>query len=453
MSSGKVGKWYGMLAGLLLACAGVMNVLPVRAQNSIRVTAFNRLETDITARVTAPVRDQNGEVCALIRIVTTDKNLMFEPDALGIVKRENKTGEVWLYVPRGARRISIMHNSYGVLRNYFYPDIIEEATVYEMALSVGAEALGAETDTGMQLLAIRPEPATADVYIDEEKMPTENGLFTATMKKGTHTYRVEAPMYATEAGAIELGDEQKAMSVSLKPQFGYLEVFSLPEQDAKVYIDSVEVGVTPYRSDRMPLRDYGIRVEKDLFFPIDSIVTIQSGETASLTFTLTSTVKPRTPRRMLIMAVAGYGSSQVSYGGTIGFVRENGAYVSFRSDFGSVSDEGMECDDTGTLTAGGEGKPYYKDGIEHKSRLSVTVGYLRHLWKPFYFYVGAGYGSRILAWETVDNEVVKNTDRSAEGVAGELGFIVRAGKFAISAGYHTVNFQHHEVSGGIGFMF
>lgn len=44
-----------------------------KAQNKIQVTSFNRMETDVTARITAPQRDQNGEVCALIRIVTTEK--------------------------------------------------------------------------------------------------------------------------------------------------------------------------------------------------------------------------------------------------------------------------------------------------------------------------------------------------------------------------------------------
>ena len=77
-----------ILIGILL-CTGV----GIRAQDKIQVTSFNRMETDITARVTAPRKDQNGEVCALIRIVTTIKDLMFEPDALGIAARENKTGD------------------------------------------------------------------------------------------------------------------------------------------------------------------------------------------------------------------------------------------------------------------------------------------------------------------------------------------------------------------------
>lgn len=443
-------KWL-LLKSFLVTSLSLI-ALTSEAQNKIQVTSFHRMETDVTARVTAPRRDQNGEICALIRIVTTEKDLMFEPDALGIVARENKPGEIWLYIPRGARRMSIMHDRFGVLRNYFYPDIIEKATVYEMEIQVGDGMQQAPVSTNSQLLVLRPDPATSDIYIDDEKVPTENGLFTATMKKGTHTYRVEAPMYAPQAGIIDLGSEQKIMSVTLKPRFGYLEIFSLPEQDAKVYIDDIPVGLTPYKSDRMPLRDYRIRIEKDLFFPIDSTATISAGETVSFTFKMKSTIKPTAPRRMLIMADMGYQSSQFSYGGMIGFVRDNGAYIRFRSDFGSVSTD-LECDDTGQLTSGGEGKPYYKTGVEHKSRMSVTAGYLRRLWKPLYLYIGAGYGNRTLAWETVDGELVKNIDHSATGVAGEVGAILSIGKFAISAGYHTINFKCHELGAGVGIIF
>ena len=363
----------------------------VYAQGKIEVASFNRMETDITARVTAPKRDQNGEVCALVRIVTTVKDLMFEPDALGITARENKPGEIWLYVPRGARRISIMHDKYGVLRNYFYPDIIDKSTVYEMEVRVNDGTSHEPVDTNTQLLVMRPDPADATIYIDDEKVPTEKGLFTATMKKGSHTYRVEAPMYASEAGVVDLGSEQKIMSVTLKPKFGYLEVFSLPEQDANVYIDGTLAGQTPYKSDRMPIRSYRLRIEKDLFFPIDTVVNISAGETNGQTFTMISTIKPKEPRRMLVMAEVGYHPSQLSYGGMIGFVRKNGAYVKFRSDFGSASAD-LECDDSGALTSGGEGTPYYKEGVTQKARLSVTAGYLRQLWKPVYLYAGAGFG-------------------------------------------------------------
>ncbi|WP_373168787.1 PEGA domain-containing protein [Bacteroides cellulosilyticus] len=436
---------------LLLVISLFFVATATKAQNKIQVTSFNRMETDVTARITAPQRDQNGEVCALIRIVTTEKDLMFEPDALGIVSRENKPGEIWLYIPRGARRISIMHDKFGVLRNYFYPDIIEKATVYEMEIQIGDGTQQTPTNTNTQLIVMRPDPATADIYIDDEKVPTENGLFTATMKKGTHTYRVESPMYAPEAGIIDLGSEQKIMSVTLKPRFGYLEIFSLPEQDAKVFINNELAGQTPYKSDRMPLQEYRIRIEKDFFFPMDSTVTIFAGKTSSLTFKMKSTIKPKEPRRTLVMAEVGYHPSQISFGAMVGIVSKNGAYLRFRSDFGSASTE-LECDDTGALS-NGAGTPYYKEGVTTKARMSITAGYLRQIIKPLYAYIGAGYGNRVLAWETIEGELVKNTDHSATGVAAELGAIGRLGQFAVSVGFQTVNFKYHELSAGIGFFF
>ena len=283
-------------------------------------------------------------------------------------------------------------------------------------------------------------------------MPTEKGLFTATMKKGTHTYRVEAPMYAPEAGIIDLGSEQKIMSVALKPRFGYLEVFSLPEQDAKVYIDNELAGETPYKSDRMPLKDYQVRVEKEFFFPMDSTIVITAGETSSLTFKMKSTIKPKEPRRTLVMLEAGWHPSQTSFGAMVGFVAKNGAYVRFRSDFGSVSAD-LECDDTGALTGGGNGTPYYKEGVTQKARMSVTAGYMRRIAKTLYAYIGGGYGSRTLAWETVEDELVKNTDHSVTGIAAEIGAIGRFGKFAVSVGCQTVNFKYMELSAGVGFFF
>ena len=93
----------------------------IEPEEEISVTKFSCLTNDLTARVIAPKRDQNNEVCAIIKIVTKDKSLFFEPDALGITAREDQPGEIWLYVPRGAKRITIKHERFGIIRNYFYP--------------------------------------------------------------------------------------------------------------------------------------------------------------------------------------------------------------------------------------------------------------------------------------------------------------------------------------------
>ena len=96
--------------------------------------------------------------------------------------------------------------------------------------------------------------------------------------------------------------------------------------------------------------------------------------------------------------------------------------------------------------------------------MSITCGYFSQLGKKFYLYAGAGYGTRTLTYELAapmtigDKEYaegtqVKDIDNSATGVAGELGGILRFGKFCISAGFHTVNFKYHEATAGLGFVF
>lgn len=433
-------------------------------QGKISVASFQRMESDITARVTAPKRDQNGEVCALIRIVTNVKDLMFEPDALGITARENKTGEIWLYVPRGARRVSILHDQLGIMRNYFYPEIIEKATVYEMVLNTGDQQDKPVVENNMQLIVVRPEPATANIYIDDEQVPVENGLFNATMPKGDHSYRVEAPMYQPEAGVISLGSSPVTKSVTLKPKFGYMEIFSLPEQDAKVYIDTALAGTTPYRSDRMAIKQYKVRIEKENYFPIDTVLTVSAGETVRPTFRMTSTIKPKVPMNTLIMLQAGYNPNSTTFGAMLGFgKKKNGFYVGFRSDFGSAGSD-LECNENGVI-GDGTTPPFYKEGVTHQSRMSMTGGYFRRLNKTIYLYAGAGYGSRAVSYELSDKAInsetgasmegvqVKDTDKSSTGFALELGGILRFNKFLISAGYHTVNAKYHEVSAGIGVMF
>lgn len=78
-----------------------------KAQSTMDVSKFTRLDNDLTARITKPVRDNDeGKLCALIRVITNLKDIEFRADALGIVKTEQHNGEVWIYVPYGANTTS-----------------------------------------------------------------------------------------------------------------------------------------------------------------------------------------------------------------------------------------------------------------------------------------------------------------------------------------------------------
>ena len=96
----------------------------VEAQQ-LSVKSFRKLENDLSARGSEGRTDQNGDRCAIIKIVTTESGFDFDPDALGSMGSIQKKGEIWLYVPYGARRLTIRHAQLGMLRDYAYPERIE----------------------------------------------------------------------------------------------------------------------------------------------------------------------------------------------------------------------------------------------------------------------------------------------------------------------------------------
>jgi len=88
------------------------------SQATLSVQSFQLLPNDLDARVHYPKKDQNNEVSALIKVVTTQTGFSFDVGSLGVVAQEQKSGEIWVYVPRGVQRITITHPQLGVLRNY-----------------------------------------------------------------------------------------------------------------------------------------------------------------------------------------------------------------------------------------------------------------------------------------------------------------------------------------------
>ncbi|MDO9153613.1 MAG: PEGA domain-containing protein, partial [Paludibacter sp.] len=107
----------------------------VNLSAEISVKSFRKLENDLDARVNAPLKDFSGDLSAIIKVVTTQTGFTFDCGSIGIVKTVNKSAEIWVYVPYGAKRITIMHPQLGQLRDWLFTQPIEKATVYEMVLT------------------------------------------------------------------------------------------------------------------------------------------------------------------------------------------------------------------------------------------------------------------------------------------------------------------------------
>lgn len=119
-----------LLPSILLTISAV--IFPaIGLAREFQVASFRTLPNDVSAFIN-PVRDLNDEDCALLKVVAPADFVFSTP--LGIVKRIDKTGEIWLYLPRGSKKITFKHAEWGVLRDYEFPSKLESHKTYEISL-------------------------------------------------------------------------------------------------------------------------------------------------------------------------------------------------------------------------------------------------------------------------------------------------------------------------------
>ena len=232
----------------------------------ISVKSFLKLESDLDARVHHPLNDQNGDVCAIIKVVTTQSGFLFDGGTMGIVKTVPKNAEIWVYVPWGIKRLTISHTQLGLLRDYMIPMPVEKATVYELVLISGRIETTVIDEIASQWLVLTPDPADGLVYINDEFV--KEGEYQAKLKPGVYTYRVESPLYHTQAGRIEIGKERISLPVKLKPAHGFLQFTSIPENGAQVIIDGKkQQEVTPFTTEPIASGEHTVQVLKEMYQP------------------------------------------------------------------------------------------------------------------------------------------------------------------------------------------
>ena len=273
---------------LLLLTTLIFTGVQLLLAQDISVKSFRLLPNDLTARVD-PVTNDNGQTCALVKIVTTERGFEFDPDALGMCSSvdENHAGEVWIWIAPGARRLTIRHKLLGVLRNYEYPDEIKSACVYEMVLVTGRVTTVVEEQNRSNYLALTVTPPEAMVKIDGEVKTLSNGQLSELLPVGEYSYELFCKLYHPRSGKFTIEpDKTTELTLRMQPNYGFLKVTSEPESGASVFIDGSNVGTTPYTSERLQSGSYTVQVAKKMYKDDSRQVTVNDNETTKVKLTL-----------------------------------------------------------------------------------------------------------------------------------------------------------------------
>jgi uncharacterized protein YgiM (DUF1202 family) len=251
----------------------------------ISVKSFELLANDLEARINPVIFD--GDVCALLKLETATKNLVFEGGSLGIAKVVQKKGEVWVYVPYGARFLTIKHEQLGVLRNYEYPTgKLQKATTYAMQLTT-AKITTIVEEKLPQFGLIKSNPDGADVYIDGMRVGT-TPTKSFTLLEGTHTLKISKHLYEDLQTTLNVTVENKfSKSYTLTPEFGTIKIESKPQSGASITIDGVlQEETTPATISFLAEGNHTIKIGKDFFDISEQNFSITKQEAKSLTLTM-----------------------------------------------------------------------------------------------------------------------------------------------------------------------
>lgn len=268
---------------LTLACIAGMQA------QELAVQSFVLAETDLTANTPGTmVQDQNGNVCALIKVETTQKGFTFDVGVLGVMSVVEKPAEIWVYVPFGVRKITIQHPQLGMLRDYQIPCVIEKGRTYIMKLVTGAVKTVVEYAQTKQFLYVTLDPADAILEINGKIKATEGGEYQELMPFGKYTYKAYCQNYHDLAGIVEISDPDKKheLNIKLKPAFGHLSVLGTAQSDldgAAVYVDEKYVGRVPVRNMQLNSGTHSIRVIKEMYEAYNATFTISDEENKQLT--------------------------------------------------------------------------------------------------------------------------------------------------------------------------
>ena len=253
--------------------------------------------TDIDARVNYPVRDFNDRLCALIK-VTVVGELKHEltldlGTTMQFIERKDRQeiGEVWFYIPAGARRMTFKCSGNKPIEIMDVP-AFQPGGVYRITIT--AESKGTYVTNAMvksNYLKVKlPEGTRFSIGRTREyELSSEilsSGDFSMRLDFGEYYYRAENGLYETAEGTLTVDDNSEVRTIDMTPAYSYLDIRTEPA-GASVFVDGELVGTSPVSiPDKLRRGTVSVTAQKEMYYPEEISYSVP-GDTKRHTVTVT----------------------------------------------------------------------------------------------------------------------------------------------------------------------
>ena len=280
---------YFSLLGLLLVLLGKVDSyaqqLKVFSVESVEDDPF-----DMSANAKAATKkvDGSGDLYAILKITSDDvdddlRAYNFDFGMLkSIVEVHDAEGEIWVYVQKNAKQVTITRSGYRTVSRYDLQRTFESGKVYRMKISVKKEV----ASVGKGTLMFQITPAKAGIMVTYTNSDGVESLFGATdeygqvakyIELGTYTFSVVAEYYHKSEGRVKLESKNGSHieEVVLRPNFADVELVAALGAD--IYVDGQKKGTSSWKGILGP-GTYQIECRRENHRPTSKYVEVKDGE-------------------------------------------------------------------------------------------------------------------------------------------------------------------------------
>ncbi len=280
-------------AVLLLLLMGAASTM-AQPRQKFSVSSFGLDQFDLTAKNEAYKKvDGNGSLYAIIKVTSTnpDDDLKAYNFNFGNMNSlvEQHDGELWVYVQRNAKMVTISRQGYTTINKYDLQTTIEEGRTYTMQLS----SQGKVVKMQMVLFNVKPADSKAMITIkgsatgDAETplgITDSEGLLAKGLNQDTYTYKVLAEGYHPSEGRFTLNDQNQRHeeTITLRPMYSVITLNVT--SDADIYVNGEQKGRRTWKG-KLNAGTYQVECRQANHRPSVQSITVEEGtpQTFSLT--------------------------------------------------------------------------------------------------------------------------------------------------------------------------
>lgn len=223
------------------------------------------------------VRDANGNPCALLKVQTDLIPFDKIESPLFPVQITNRTGEVWIYLSSGEKRIYFSKDGYAKLI-YDIPLRIESSKVYSMRI-IGSSKNMINAIT----VTLKVNPPEALVNIDDSTQVDISKP--VLLEPGIHKLQISHSAYRSIRTEIEVSTNKAFFEFNLQPlEQVMLTIKSVPSE-ADIIVDNIPEGKTNKQIFKYP-GSYNLRLQRSGYDPVEEIIAVSEEGQNTYNYTL-----------------------------------------------------------------------------------------------------------------------------------------------------------------------